>query len=218
MNEYGTGSGTIVAHIGTALKQELAGPRGRTTEGAAPRCEERYASISSATRTRRNPHERVRAHHRRALSGGEGWRGSPPDTTTYAHVLLPASDKHVAWAKVHWPELAEDDIDWQPMGNMKVRHKETGDILRIETGMPLGAEPSSNVRYFCIRGDRLVPGRARGTTAGDCRSPRRCHRAGAFAAREPRPGDSLMRRKWWQGRRSRLPRCPAGSTPMRRVT
>ena len=89
--------------------------------------------------------------------GVKGGEILPADTTTFAHVLLPASPRHLAWARTYWPELAEDDVDWTPAGKMKVTHRETGAILRIETGMPAGGgEQWSAIRFFCIRGDRLV--------------------------------------------------------------
>ena len=72
---------------------------------------------------------------------------------------MPASEKALAWARKFWPEIDESEIDWQPVGRLKVTHRESGERLRIMLGQPIGGEESrvtqcnpvaeekSNVRY-----------------------------------------------------------------------
>jgi hypothetical protein len=42
------------------------------------------------------------------------------------------------------------------LGNMKVRHRETGAIFRINIGHPVGGELQSDVQTFAVRNRRLV--------------------------------------------------------------
>jgi hypothetical protein len=84
-----------------------------------------------------------------------------------ASVLRCADDQALAWAADFWAQADPDDFQWG-LGGMKVRHKETGEVLKIRTGWPIGGELESDIAFFTVRDQRLVllgrPGSARPRT------------------------------------------------------
>ena len=39
---------------------------------------------------------------------------APSTAPSAAHVLMEANQKTLNWARVHWPQFSEDEIDWTP--------------------------------------------------------------------------------------------------------
>jgi hypothetical protein len=78
-------------------------------------------------------------------------------------------------AASYWPAFSPDEIEWE-LGNMRVRHRETGQLHRIELGWPVGGETQSSVQGFCVRDGRMIllsiPGTERPTTHGQVHSYR----------------------------------------------
>lgn len=80
------------------------------------------------------------------------------EATPQVSPLWPADRAIVDWASSHWAEVNPDDFEWD-LGRrgMEVRHRESDEVLRIQLGHPYpGSEAQSRVKYFCIRGGRLI--------------------------------------------------------------
>jgi hypothetical protein len=100
-------------------------------------------------------------------AGSYGARVSDEQEPTNASPLRYADDQTLDWARNYWPEADADDFEWG-LGGLKVRHKETGEILKIRLGYHVGGELASDIQTFCVRDQRLVllgrPGSERPTT------------------------------------------------------
>jgi hypothetical protein len=72
-----------------------------------------------------------------------------------ASVLPAATHQNLGWAAGFWPQADESEFEWG-LGDMKVRHRETGTVYTIRVGMPVGGEIASGVSTWCVRGDRLI--------------------------------------------------------------
>lgn len=101
-------------------------------------------------------------------SGAYGARVADEQPTGPASSPLhPADNQNVGWAQSFWPQADPDDFEWG-IGRMRVRHKETGEIFRINIGHPVGGELQSDIATFVVRDRRLIllsrPGSERPTT------------------------------------------------------
>jgi hypothetical protein len=93
----------------------------------------------------------------RPYEGVYGGRLATSSGDGRTHVLLAADAPTVAWAKEYFEEIPEDAIIWAPpAGKRKVRVRETGEVLRIMLGIPVGRERTSNIVGYCVRDGRLV--------------------------------------------------------------
>jgi hypothetical protein len=84
------------------------------------------------------------------------WSGRVADVEAPSPVgstLPAASDQFISWASSYWPEVSPDEFEWQ---GLTARHRETGQVYRIRTGLPMGGEHESGIALFAVVDGRLA--------------------------------------------------------------